>query len=296
MERPVILCSEVDAHVLHLADRISKEGIAPQIIDSARVREHVWQAGLKSFPISGTPRGVIFGLPVPSLPTLGEAENSAWVEFAEGLAYDVRIDWLTPLHHLRRADNKLYQLSIAEKAGVPFPPTIIASSKTAIQQHLGDAVVVKPLGSGLVPQANGTRKVFYASLVQISTLRDETLSIAPFIAQELIETEKHLRVVTLFDYVWCAFLNADSCVDWREMSPDSRRNWSLFTPPNELRDSALRITKLAGIAFSSQDWLLSSDGFWFLDLNPVGRWLFLPREIVNSVTDLLVQWLLGKNV
>lgn len=254
----------------------------------------MWQVGLESTSVTQVSRGIIFGLPIPNIPTLGEAESSAWMEFAEGIAYDTRVEWLTPLHHLRRADNKLYQLTIAEKAGVSFPPTVIANSKATIRQHLGDAVVAKPLGSGLVPQADGTHKVFYASLVHISALRDETISIAPFIAQKFIAAEKHLRVVTLFDHVWCASLNANSKVDWREMSPNSRRNWSVFTPPNELRNNALRITKLAGVAFSSQDWLLSNNGFWFLDLNPVGRWLFLPQQIVDSVTDLLVQWLLGK--
>lgn len=295
MKRPVVLCSEADAHVSYLINRIEKEGVTPLVIDSVKVRDYVWQAGLDSVPLNQASRGVIFGLPVPSVSTLGGAETSAWVEFAEGLAYDSRVEWLTPLHHLRRADNKLHQLTIAEKAGVSFPPTVIANSKAAIQQHLGDAVVIKPLGSGLVPQADGTHKVFYATLVHVSTLRDEALSIAPFIAQRFIKAEKHLRVVTFFDHIWCASLDANSCVDWREMLPEFRHKWNIFAPPQELQSNALKIAGLAGIAFSSQDWLLSSDGrFWFLDLNPVGRWLFLPQQIVDSVANLFVQWLLGK--
>jgi hypothetical protein len=281
-------------HVRYLADSVRHKGSIPLVIDAEWVRLQTWQAwvGLDRKP-SDAVRGIIRGLPIPDTQSLGSAETSAWLDLAEGLAHDPYIEWLTPLAYLRRGDNKLYQLRLAEQLGVPFPKTIIAPYRDVLKHALGRWVIVKALGSGIVPQADGKKSVFYTTLVDLDTLCDENLAVAPVIAQEYVKADEHLRIVTVCDQLWCASLGAhDDYIDWREMPPELRQCWQVVEISRKLQEDAFAIAKTANVGFSCQDWLRTGNQFWFIDLNPVGNWLFLPERIAISVTRALTSWLL----
>jgi hypothetical protein len=238
--RAVIIGSPGDMHVRHLADCVGRKGSTPLVIDADWVRLHAWQAGvgLESKPY-GVVRGIIRGLPIPDTQSFGSAEVSAWVEFAEGIANDPSVEWLTPLADLRRADNKLYQLRLVEQLGIRFPPTIIAPRRDILEQSLGRWVIIKALGSGVVPQTDGREAVFYTTLTDLTTLRDESFAIAPVIAQEYIKADEHIRIATVRDQVWCASLSAhDDYIDWREMTPELRQRWQIATIPSKLQEDA----------------------------------------------------------
>jgi hypothetical protein len=295
--RVVVIGSPGDMHVRHLADCVGSKGSTPLVIDADWVRLHAWQAGvrLESKPY-GVGRGIIRGLPIPDTHSLGSAEVSAWVEFAEGIANDPSVEWLTPLADLQRADNKLYQLRLAEQLGIRFPPTVIAPRRDILEQSLGRWVIIKALGSGIVPQMDGREAVFYTTLVDLTTVRDESIAIAPVIAQEYIKADKHLRIVTVRDQLWCASLTAQAdYIDWREMRPELRRRWQITTIPSKLQEDASTIAQMAKVGFSCQDWLQAGNQFWFLELNPVGNWLFLPTPLATSVTHALTHWLLSQD-
>jgi hypothetical protein len=284
-------------HVRHIVDCAGSKNSTPLAIDANWVRFHAWQVGvgLESKPY-GVVRGIIRGLPIPDAPLLGSAEVSAWVEFAEGIANDPSVEWLTPLADLRRADNKLYQLRLAEQVGIRFPPTIIAPRRDILEQSLGRWVIIKALGSGVVPQPDGHEAVFYTTLVDLATLRDESFAMAPVIAQEYIKADEHLRIVTVRNQLWCASLSThEDYIDWREMPPGLRQRWEITTIPSKLQEDASTMAQLAKVGFSCQDWLRAGNQFWFLELNPVGNWLFLPSPLATSVTHALTRWLIAED-
>jgi hypothetical protein len=209
---------------------------------------------------------------------------------------DATGEWLTPLADLRRADNKLYQLRLAEQIGIRFPQTLIAASRDVLEQTLGRRAVLKALGSGIVPKRDGHEVVFYATLVDLNTLRDENLAIAPFIAQEYIKADEHLRITTVCNQLWCASLTVHpDYVDWREMPIELRQRWQVMAIPCKLKEDVLNLIEIAKVRFSCQDWLRADNEFWFLDLNPVGKWLFLPQALSILITQALTCWLLGQD-
>lgn len=48
------------------------------------------------------------------------------------------------------------------------------------------------------------------------------------------------------------------------------------------------------VGYSSQDWVETGAGKYFLDLNPSGQWLFLPAPVSVEVTNALAAWLAEK--
>jgi hypothetical protein len=58
---------------------------------------------------------------------------------------------------------------------------------------------------------------------------------------------------------------------------------------------ALGLAVSLGLGFSSQDWVETADGYWFLDLNPSGQWLFLPELVAHPVTSAVAAWLGGED-
>lgn len=291
---PLVLGSSADVHVRELVAYMSRKGVAPLVLDADQARLQNWQAGIEFGGNHGhCERGIIRGLPLPNVHSDGSAEATAWLDFVEGIAHDPAVEWLTPLAELRRADNKLYQLRLAELAGIRFPLTMITQRPDILEQTLGVPFVVKPLGSGVVPRPGGHEEVFYTTLVNQGFLRDEQLAAAPVIAQEYVRADEHLRVVTVCEQVWCASLPAhESYIDWREMPPLLRQRWHAIAVHPKLREDASSIAQIAQVRFSCQDWIKAGNDYWFLDLNPVGNWLFLPSLLASSVTKAIAQWLI----
>jgi len=183
-------------------------------------------------------------------------------------------------------------LALADRIGVKHPRTVVARTTADIGNYIGEEVVLKPLGPGVINNGDGPR-VFYATLVELSDLADSELAYEPVIAQQPLSADEHLRVVTVGARIWCGSLSAVGLpLDWRE-SPALR--WRKCDVPRVVARDALRLARISGIGFLSQDWIRVGDDFWFLDLNPNGKWLFLPEEVAGPVTDAIVTWLANGN-
>jgi glutathione synthase/RimK-type ligase-like ATP-grasp enzyme len=195
---------------------------------------------------------------------------------------------------IRQADNKLYQLLLAEHLGILIPKTAVPCDVVAITELVGrNPVVVKPLGKGVAIGADGARRVFYTTAIETDDLTDEILQTAPVMIQERISAERHLRVVTVGDEVWCSAMEAKGhALDWRESSRGACE-WYPIVVPETVRRDALRIASAAHVRYTSQDWLEVNDERYFIDLNPCGKWLFLPEPIRDQVTTAIARWLVG---
>lgn len=171
--------------------------------------------------------------------------------------------------------------------------TVLPHKVGDITEALGKTAVVKPLGSGVTTAPDGTQKVFFATVIDTGELTDKALQAAPVIAQKWITVDFHLRVVTVAGRVWCAALRAEGlALDWRESS-QAHREWYPIEPPTVVCRNALRIAAAACCGYSSQDWLQAGRDFYFVDLNPCGKWLFLPDPMDREITTAIAEWLAG---
>ncbi|HEX5761953.1 MAG TPA: hypothetical protein VFY04_02420 [Solirubrobacterales bacterium] len=289
---PVLVGDDRDPHLQAVAQLVrEKTRYEPQLL--ATSHRQSWR--VTDLGASPGIRGFIRGLPLQAT-TASEAEGSAWRDLSEGLAYDRRISWLTPLDRLRRADNKLFQYQVATEANVTVPRTIVARRVSDITNYVGDPFVLKPLGAGVVHRTGETPKVFYTTPVSSSEIRDDELETTPAIAQQLLTAQRHLRVVTVGQRCWAFSLDADGLpTDWREATPRERSPWETHVPTAELAEKALDLARRFGVGFSSQDWIVQANRCWFIDLNPCGAWLFGPAESSSQVTAAIADWLMRRS-
>ena len=236
---------------------------------------------LRRYAPSGWGAGIVAG-------SLEAAVHRSFLTLVGCIARTGSCEWLTPIDSMLRAEDRLVQLDVAASLGVSVPRTVVTSSGEAAIDELGERFVVKPLSLGYFVTEDGPRAVFTSEL-DAATARQLNFGGAPFMAQQMVETEQHFRVVTVGENAWLASLNADGRpLDWRQQDR-AHREWQ---PDDDVcGEQALRLAKALGIGYSSQDWLGVGDDRYFIDLNPGGQWLFLPPEISQPVTQAIAEFL-----
>lgn len=201
-------------------------------------------------------------------------------------------EWLTSLDSMLKAEDRLYQLQVAERMDCHVPTSVVASDVGDARCVLGESFVVKPLSNGFYHSEDGPKAVFTSELTGEDFDRVD-FAHAPFVAQERIDVESHFRIVTVLDQGWAARLDAAGRpLDWRRQE-EAHSRWEEIDVP-ELISNAVRLSQQFGVGYSSQDWVRDHHGRdVFLDLNPGGQWMFLPPPVAESVCRSIAEFLSG---
>jgi len=294
---PLIVGSTEDVHVRAVVSAMSLE---PVIVDAAMVLETpvtITSAGVeigrtKATPGPGwlrrlAPDGWLENLDSPGVEGVSRA---AAVSALAAIARDDRFAWLTILDHLGGAENKPYQYRRIAAAGVPVPEWIVTTDREAVPDT--GNWVSKTLGPGSFIDGGGNGRVVPTRIVDISD-RD-TVARVPFILQRLVHARAHARVITVGDEAFSATLPAnDLPLDWR-MSPAGHYGFTPRPAPECVHRLAVAAATHTRVGYSAQDWIEDSAGdWWFIDLNPAGQWLFLPKEVAAPVTAAIARYLDG---
>jgi glutathione synthase/RimK-type ligase-like ATP-grasp enzyme len=219
------------------------------------------------------------------------AVKSSWMTLLADFLRSLDVRWLSNIDPLMVSESKLFQMRSARSIGIPYPRTIITNQAERIREHFTDEVVLKPLGPGHYINGSGAMVVF-ATNCAVDDPRLELVNTVPFICQERLRARCHIRIVTVGTDAWAAQLDAaNRPLDWRKDLPAHREFQPWLDPPEDAIGGAIRLTNALNLGYSSQDWILTDQGVYFLDLNPGGQWLFLPDEISAQVTAALAAWM-----
>jgi glutathione synthase/RimK-type ligase-like ATP-grasp enzyme len=201
------------------------------------------------------------------------------------------ISWLSNIERLVTAENKIVQYAAAQQLGLGVPRSIVTSVRDRIPGDFGDPLVVKPLGPGQFTDDDGIAQIVYASELPRAAEEFDALAAAPFLVQERLEVDLHLRVVTVVDRSWVCSLDPSGLpLDWRRVD----HAHDAFVPTSEypvVGQHAVQLARQLGLGYSSQDWVVASGVPHVLDVNPGGQWLFLPGAVSTAVTEAIAEWL-----
>jgi glutathione synthase/RimK-type ligase-like ATP-grasp enzyme len=221
------------------------------------------------------------------------AIKASWLSLLAFVIRASRTTWLSDLDATVAAENKLLQYRAARRLGASVPRTVVCSDPVTAASLVGHALVVKPLGPGHFYAEDGPKVVFTTELRPESIPATE-FARAPFIVQERIKADRHLRVVTVDRRAWGCELTAEGrSLDWRA-DEDAHHSFACISLSEELEASALALARELGCGFSSQDWIVAAGTPYFIDLNPSGQWLFLPQETALGVADAIASWLVAR--
>jgi glutathione synthase/RimK-type ligase-like ATP-grasp enzyme len=220
------------------------------------------------------------------------AVHASWLGLLTGVIRNCGVEWLTDIDSLIVSESKLVQIAAAGRIGVPTPRTVVTSQPDAARQILGEKFVIKPLGPGHYFENDTPLAVFATEVDAVGAIAD-ALHTVPFLAQERLRANEHLRVVVVRDEVWAARLPAGGLsLDWRQDEP-AHRSFLPCAPPAEVAEGAIAISRELHLQYASQDWCVTDAGCFLLDVNPGGQWLFLPTEVASRVTRAIGRWLNG---
>ncbi|MBH8578000.1 MvdC family ATP-grasp ribosomal peptide maturase [Nostocaceae cyanobacterium CENA369] len=208
--------------------------------------------------------------------------------------------WIDNLERINYANNKLRQLRIASEVGFAIPQTLVTNKAQAAREffHQVNGKMVSKLLTTLSYSMEANSSFFlYTSTVKEEDLQDaESLRYCPMVFQEQIPKQQELRVVYVNGNVFVGALNAEvyaaAKVDWRKPGVEVG-GWQHHQLPDEVVRYLQAFMGKFGLLFGSLDFILTPSGeYVFLEVNPVGEWGMLEKDlnlpISSAIADALV--------
>lgn len=208
--------------------------------------------------------------------------------------------WVNPLPVLHSSLLKPRQLHLARQAGLEVPETLCSNDPRRIEAflraHPGETVY-KSFHSGSWKTPEGVKVLYTTPVTEADLPDDDLLQAAPGIYQVRVPKSHELRVTFFGDEPVTARLLA-------QQSERGRRDWrsassSLGVEPDELpaeiTAACRRLMRELGIVFGCFDFIVTPEGrHVFLEINPMGQFLFLERrcpelELLDRFCELLIQ-------
>ncbi|NQD42287.1 ATP-grasp domain-containing protein [Glutamicibacter halophytocola] len=217
------------------------------------------------------------------------AIKASWLTLLTAIIRTTGVHWLSNIDEIVRAENKLVVDACARELAIPMPRTVVSNQVECLQDFATDAIV-KPLGPGHFIEEEDSFTVF-AQTVKIQDLKLHDLSVSPFLFQERLLALRHFRIVTVKDIISGATLENEGLPDDWRMAPEAHSSFKAREIPESLGVMAKSVASNLGLGYSSQDWVETTDGYFLLDVNPGGQWLFLPAPCSEPVSSEIARWL-----
>lgn len=204
--------------------------------------------------------------------------------------------WVSPYWNMIRAENKLYQLSIASKIGLEVPDTLISSDPKEVKEfwdYCKHEMIIKLLAvSVLEDHVIYTNKITLEDMAKI-----ENVKYSPSIFQRYVPKKFELRIIIVGNKVFSIKIDSQKFsktqIDWRRKPENDKEIYfSETTLPFEIKGKCLELTKQLGLRFGCIDMILTPDNrYIFLEINPNGQWWFAQTNtglpIAEAIVDLL---------
>jgi glutathione synthase/RimK-type ligase-like ATP-grasp enzyme len=203
----------------------------------------------------------------------------------------------------RAAENKLRQLRIARRLGLPVPRTLVTNDPAeviAFHEALGGRMVTKML-TPLTQSMSGHTAFVHTSIVRPEDLDElEGLRHSPMVFQEHVPKLYELRVVVVagagggrcFAGAIDATHSDAGRVDWRKAAP-TQAAWRPGTLPDDVAARLCELVSALDLVYGAVDLIVTPEGrHVFLEVNPAGEWGMLERDAGLPIAAALARALL----
>jgi hypothetical protein len=188
------------------------------------------------------------------------------------------------------------QLRLAARAGLDVPRTLITNDLRTVREFVaacGGSAIYKCLSwysSGL--------KFLYTNRIDAADVErySENIVEAPGIYQPVVEKAYELRVTIVGTHVFAARIDSqareETLVDWRRNAPSL--TYTATDLPWAVERALLGFHASSGLVFGAYDLIVTPAGAHvFLEVNPVGQWLWIEELTGLPIARHLAMALLG---
>lgn len=202
--------------------------------------------------------------------------------------------WISPLPLAIRAENKLYQWSVARDVDLKLPPTLTSNIKQELQDFckLYHGRVAFKLLHQDIYRSDSKVVGFYTNLINLSDLSQfiETGE-NPITVQQYIEKAYEVRWTFVKSrHFLCRIesqLSDSTMIDWRRYDLPKTPHYSM-EPPEFLKLQVEKLMELLGLTYGALDFIVTPSNEWyFLEVNAMGQWLWIEELTGLPITTAL---------
>lgn len=204
------------------------------------------------------------------------------------------LPWLDHIPAVVEASDKYYQLRVAHSVGLKVPETLISNDEKAVRRFykkLKTPMICK-LHTALSNSMKGSTFSFYTTLIEEENLEDlDMLNVCPMIFQSFISKAYELRVAYVDGQCFAGKIQSGDVVDWRK--PGFHFSWEDYTIPLPLQKKLIALMQKLNLSFGAIDLIAQPNGeYVFLEVNPVGEWGMLERDLDLPISEAIAKVLL----
>jgi glutathione synthase/RimK-type ligase-like ATP-grasp enzyme len=202
-----------------------------------------------------------------------------------------------------RASYKPFQLLLAAQLGWRIPQTTITSNPDSLRSFwfkTSGKVIAKPVGRGWVTNESNPDEVFFVMTNEIHETDLECLSdltLSPVTFQENVPKDYEIRATVVGQQVFSVSIDSQrserSRIDWRRYD-FANTPYKAITIPELVKAKCLRITQQLGLEYGAIDLIKTpADDYVFLEINPVGQFLWLEHLAGVPISEAIARLLIG---
>ncbi len=216
--------------------------------------------------------------------------NSQWMAFIRNLISFEDALWMNNPVSTYKAENKIYQLLLAQKIGFKIPNTLVANNNDRINNT--SLYAVKSIDTAIF-KFRKQEGFFYTNIISGDNIRNYDLSLAPVTIQVALEPKLDYRVTVVGNKAFpVKILKGASGVygDWRKHKNDVKFVFSEL--PTCITEYCVQLVSSMNLQFGGIDLIYYHNDYYFIELNPTGEWAWLKdaadlpidREICNILS------------
>lgn len=200
------------------------------------------------------------------------------------------------------AVNKLTILTLAAKAGLTIPPSLITNSKTKLLEFLQNnkTAIVKNLSNP--PSVLFQRKLHscYTSKITVQEIMELPDIFPASMFQQTIEKDYEIRAFYLEGriYAMAIFSQADpkTALDFRHYNYKTPNRTVPYQLPAAIEEKICLLMKMADLNTGSVDMIKAPDGnYYFLEVNPIGQFGMVSYPCNYYLEEMIADLLMEKD-
>ncbi|MEW8657571.1 MAG: hypothetical protein AB2603_04520 [Candidatus Thiodiazotropha endolucinida] len=229
--------------------------------------------------------------PPTPLPPDEQLKRSQWSAFLRGLSVLDHVAWMNWPQSTYLAESKPYQLLTARRSGLSVPKTIVSNDAHAIMDNFRENIIIKSLDTVLLRDKDDSLFT-YTSICNMDDITPEAVKNAPVLAQEYIEPKMDYRVTVIGDSFSAVKILSDGYPisgDWRTVDKAKLEYVDCYLPKH-IEESCKQLMNRLNLNFGAIDFVETTTGFMFLEINPTGEWGWLNSE-ERRLDIIVANWL-----
>lgn len=222
-----------------------------------------------------------------------QLERSQWSAFIRNLIVFHNAIWINHPVNVYRAENKIFQLFMADRVGLKIPATLLTNTKPDMLKNKD--YIVKALDTALFYDFKNNKEMFtYSNVLSGRELNKSDFIKAPVIIQNFLNQKIDCRITYIDGKMFPVkiLLNQKGLYgDWR--CQKENLVYETFSLPESIKMKLISLMKCLELKFGGIDMAIYEGNYYFIEVNPTGEWGWLETvahlEISDAICDALMK-------